>query len=72
MWSAEIKQKIINNIPKRSVNDMKEDTMDRLFELKNIIGVKDETGILDRVEKQKKKFQKQNGKISYFMTHNNK
>ena len=34
---------------------MKVDTMARLFELKNIVGVKDATGILDRVDEQKKK-----------------
>jgi 4-hydroxy-tetrahydrodipicolinate synthase len=31
------------------------DTMARLFELKNIVGVKDATGVLDRVSQQKKK-----------------
>ncbi len=46
---------IIYNIPSRSVIDMSVDTMARLFELKNIIGVKDATGILDRVDEQKKK-----------------
>ena len=46
---------IIYNIPPRSVVDMTIDTMARLFELKNIIGVKDATGDLDRVIKQKKK-----------------
>jgi len=46
---------IIYNIPPRSVVDMKVDTMARLFELKNIIGVKDATGDLDRVDQQKKK-----------------
>ena len=46
---------IIYNIPSRSVIDMKVDTMARLFELKNIVGVKDATGILDRVDEQKKK-----------------
>ena len=46
---------IIYNIPSRSVIDMKVDTMARLFELKNIVGVKDATGILDRVGEQKKK-----------------
>ena len=46
---------IIYNIPSRSVVDMKVDTMARLFELKNIIGVKDATGDLDRVNLQKKK-----------------
>ena len=34
------------------------DTMARLFELKNIIGVKDATGVLDRVDEQKKKMGK--------------
>tara|TARA_B100000767_G_scaffold239068_1_gene234131 strand:- start:86 stop:544 length:459 start_codon:yes stop_codon:yes gene_type:complete len=34
---------------------MSVDTMARLFELKNIIGVKDATGDLDRVDQQKKK-----------------
>ena len=37
------------------VVDMSVDTMARLFELKNIIGVKDATGDLNRVEQQKKK-----------------
>ena len=37
---------IIYNIPGRSVIDMSVDTMARLFELKNIIGVKDATGDL--------------------------
>ena len=46
---------IIYNIPPRSVVDMSIDTMARLFELKNIIGVKDATGDLNRVELQKKK-----------------
>ena len=46
---------IIYNIPPRSVVDMKVDTMARLFELKNIVGVKDATGDLDRVDQQKKK-----------------
>ena len=40
---------IIYNIPGRSVIDMTVDTMAKLFELKNIIGVKDATGDLDRV-----------------------
>ena len=40
---------IIYNIPGRSVIDMNVDTMARLFELKNIVGVKDATGDLDRV-----------------------
>jgi len=46
---------IIYNIPSRSVIDMTVDTMARLFELKNIVGVKDATGVLDRVDQQKKK-----------------
>ena len=45
---------IIYNIPGRSVVDMSVDTMSRLYELKNIIGVKDATGDLDRVSEQKK------------------
>ena len=49
---------IIYNIPSRSVIDMKVDTMARLFELKNIVGVKDATGDLDRVDQQKKKMGK--------------
>jgi len=43
---------IIYNIPGRSVIDMSVDTMARLFELKNIVGVKDATGDLDRVNQQ--------------------
>ena len=46
---------IIYNIPSRSVIDMSVHTMARLFELKNILGVKDATGVLDRVDEQKKK-----------------
>jgi len=46
---------IIYNIPSRSVIDMSVYTMSRLFELKNIVGVKDATGVLDRVDEQKKK-----------------
>ncbi len=46
---------IIYNIPPRSVVDMSVDTMARLYELKNIVGVKDATGILNRVDEQKKK-----------------
>jgi len=46
---------IIYNIPPRSVVDMKVDTMARLFELKNIVGVKDATGDLNRVNLQKEK-----------------
>ena len=45
---------IIYNIPGRCVVDMSVDTMARLFELKNIIGVKDATGDLDRVDAQLK------------------
>ena len=46
---------IIYNIPPRSVVDMNVDTMSRLFELKNIVGVKDATADLNRVDQQKKK-----------------
>ena len=46
---------IIYNIPPRSVVDMSVDTMSRLFELKNIIGVKDATGDFNRVDQQRKK-----------------
>jgi 4-hydroxy-tetrahydrodipicolinate synthase len=46
---------LIYNIPGRSVIDMTVDTMARLFELKNIVGVKDATGELDRVNQQKNK-----------------
>jgi len=46
---------IIYNIPGRSVIDMSVDTMARLFELKNIVGVKDATGNLDRVDQQSSK-----------------
>jgi len=49
---------LIYNIPGRSVIDMSVDTMARLFELKNIVGVKDATGNLDRVDQQKKKMGK--------------
>ena len=49
---------IIYNIPGRSVIDMSIDTMARLFELKNIIGVKDATGDLTRVDKTLKKLGK--------------
>ncbi len=44
---------IIYNIPPRSVVDMSVDTMSRLFELKNIVGVKDATGNLARVSQQR-------------------
>ena len=46
---------IIYNIPGRSVIDMSVDTMARLFELKNIVGVKDATGDLNRVDETFKK-----------------
>jgi 4-hydroxy-tetrahydrodipicolinate synthase len=49
---------IIYNIPGRSVIDMSVDTMARLFELKNIIGVKDATGDLNRVDQQLSKMGK--------------
>ncbi len=45
---------IIYNIPSRSVIDMTVETMSRLFELKNIAGVKDATGDLNRAEQQRK------------------
>ena len=50
---------IIYNIPGRSVVDMSVDTMAKLYELKNIIGVKDATGDLDRVNKTLKKLGKE-------------
>ena len=43
---------IIYNIPSRSVIDMSVQTMTRLFELKNIVGVKDATGDLTRADQQ--------------------
>ena len=49
---------IIYNIPGRSVIDMSVDTMAKLYELKNIIGVKDATGDLSRVDKTLKKMGK--------------
>ena len=42
---------VIYNIPSRSVIDMSIETMAKLSELKNIVGVKDATGDLMRVEK---------------------
>ena len=45
---------IIYNIPSRSVVDMTVETMAKLYELKNIIGVKDATGDLNRVDQQLK------------------
>jgi 4-hydroxy-tetrahydrodipicolinate synthase len=44
---------IIYNIPPRSVVDMSVDTMKRLFELKNIVGVKDATASLARTALQR-------------------
>ncbi|MEP0320835.1 4-hydroxy-tetrahydrodipicolinate synthase [Bauldia litoralis] len=44
---------IIYNIPPRSVIDMSVETMARLFELKNIAGVKDATGKIDRISTQR-------------------
>jgi len=46
---------IIYNIPSRCVIDMSVDTMARLFELKNITGVKDATGDLNRLDQTIKK-----------------
>jgi len=44
---------IIYNIPSRSVIDMSVDTMKRLYELKNIAGVKDATASMVRVSQQR-------------------
>jgi 4-hydroxy-tetrahydrodipicolinate synthase len=44
---------VIYNIPGRSVIDMSVDTMKRLYDLDNIVGVKDATGDLARVSKQR-------------------
>src|ERR1700754_1246415 len=44
---------IIYNIPGRSIVDMSVDTMTRLFELKNIAGVKDATANMTRVSQQR-------------------
>lgn len=44
---------IIYNIPGRSVVDMSVETMARLFELENIVGVKDATANLARVSQQR-------------------
>ena len=46
---------VIYNIPSRCVIDMSVDTMARLFELKNIAGVKDATGDLNRLDQTIKK-----------------
>jgi len=45
---------LIYNIPSRSVINMSVDTMSKLYELKNIVGVKDATGDLNRVDQQLK------------------
>ena len=47
---------IIYNIPSRCVIYMSVDTMAKLFELKNIAGVKDATGDLNRLDQTKKKY----------------
>src|SRR6204780_1665424 len=44
---------LIYNIPPRSVVDMSVDTMKRLYELKNIVGVKDATGDVGRISRQR-------------------
>jgi 4-hydroxy-tetrahydrodipicolinate synthase len=44
---------LIYNIPARSVIDMAVETMTRLFELKNIVGVKDATARIERVSMQR-------------------
>ena len=49
---------IIYNIPGRSVIDMSVETMSRLYELENIVGVKDATGDLNRVDQTLKKLGK--------------
>ena len=50
---------IIYNIPSRSVIDMSVETMAKLYELKNIVGVKDATGDLKRVDLQLKSMGKE-------------
>jgi 4-hydroxy-tetrahydrodipicolinate synthase len=50
---------IIYNIPSRSVIDMSVETMTKLYELKNIAGVKDATGDLKRVDQQLKSMGKE-------------
>jgi len=50
---------IIYNIPSRSVIDMSVETMTKLYELKNITGVKDATGDLNRVNQQLKSMGKE-------------
>ena len=44
---------VIYNIPSRSVVDMSVETMKRLYELKNIVGVKDATGDVGRISRQR-------------------
>ncbi|WP_158813181.1 4-hydroxy-tetrahydrodipicolinate synthase [Methylocapsa sp. S129] len=44
---------IIYNIPSRSVIDMSVETMKRVFELKNVVGVKDATGNVGRISQQR-------------------
>ena len=44
---------LIYNIPPRSVIDMSVDTMKRLYELKNIVGVKDATSDVGRISRQR-------------------
>jgi 4-hydroxy-tetrahydrodipicolinate synthase len=44
---------IIYNIPSRSVVDMSIETMKRVFELKNVVGVKDATGNVGRISLQR-------------------
>jgi len=50
---------IIYNIPSRSVIDMSVETMTKLYELTNIVGVKDATGDLNRVDQQLKSMGKE-------------
>ena len=50
---------VIYNIPSRSVIDMSVETMTKLYELKNIVGVKDATGDLNRVSQQLKSMGKE-------------
>ena len=44
---------LIYNIPPRSVVDMSIDTMKRCFELANVVGVKDATGVIGRISTQR-------------------
>jgi 4-hydroxy-tetrahydrodipicolinate synthase len=44
---------LVYNIPSRSVIDMSVETMARLFQLKNVVGVKDATAKLERVSLQR-------------------